>query len=167
MNDLSLHLRDFLSTDSQRLFEIESQPEMVRYQEFEPRTLESSQKYVDEAIAGSLLRPRTYFEYAVCLEPEGPMIGRVGGMVDGGDVWIWYVIDSAHQGKGFANAAVRLLLPLLPSKLSVRIECDPRNIPSCKLAETLGFRLVSESTSGTLIKGEDCGSRVYMLENRE
>ena len=156
-------LREFETADATRLFEIESLPEVVRYQDFEARTPESAERYVAGAISSHADDPRTYFDFAVCDKASGQMIGRVGGSIDLRKAWIWYVIDPACQGLGFGTEAVSQFVRRLPDVDSINIECDPRNVPSWKLAETLGFELVSEKASGTMIKGEDCGSKVYTL----
>lgn len=159
-----LILREFAPGDGARLFAIESNPDMVRYQEFGPRTLENAAAYVAEAIEAAAERPRTWYELAICL--NGILVGRTGGGVDAdapGQIWIWYVVDAAQQGQGIASEAVSAFVDLLQAEgfERVLIECDPRNEPSWRLAERLGFHLVAESAEPTLIKGEPCHSRTY------
>lgn len=159
-----LHLREFAPGDGARLFAIESNPDMVRYQEFEPRSRENADTYVAEAIEAAAARPRTWYELAICI--SGDLIGRTGGGVaseDPREIWIWYVVDAALQGQGIASEAVSAFVELLQSEgfARVLIECDPRNEPSWRLAERLGFHLVAESVEPTIIKGEPCHSRTY------
>ncbi len=135
-------LRAFEPSDAVRLFEIESQPEMVRYQEFEPRTMESAQLYVHSAIRD---QGDSYVELAICDHQDAEFIGRVGAAIKGEAAWIWYVVDPEYQGRGFAKQSVSLFLRRLV-ELGIRaahIECDPRNVPSWTLAEALGFELLS------------------------
>lgn len=159
-----LHLREFALSDGARLFAIESNPDMIRYQEFGPRTRESADAYVIEALEAAAARPRTWYELAIC--QDGDLIGRTGGGVaseNPREIWIWYVVDAALQGQGIASEAVTAFVDLLESEgfARVLIECDPRNEPSWRLAERLGFQLVAESTEPTFIKGEPCQSRTY------
>ncbi len=162
-----LHMRELAPGDGARLFAIESKADMVRYQEFGPRTRENAEAYVREAIEAAHAQPRTWYELAICF--EGKLIGRTGGAVTAEDpqaIWIWYVVDTTMQGKGIARAAVSALLELLRHEGLGRalIDCDPRNEPSWRLAERLGFQLIGESAELTLIKGEPCHSRTYALD---
>jgi RimJ/RimL family protein N-acetyltransferase len=138
-----IYLRDFLPEDALPLFQIESDPDMVRYQNFPVRTEETAQAYALANVAEAAKEAPAWAEFAVCLKDSGEFIGRVGGSPDtegAGILWIWYVIAKAHQRKGFAAEACNLLIASLHGYEEVRIECNPRNTASCRLAERLGFR---------------------------
>lgn len=161
-----LYLRNFVPADAERLFEIEREPEMVRFQNFPARTLESAAAYVREDIEEASKDSPRWTEFAVCLKETHELIGRVGGSPDKEAptvIWIWYVIAGPHQGQGFAVEACRLLLSSLAGFSEVRIECDPANEASCRVAERLGFSLVSERAQSVTIEGRLCDSRVYAL----
>lgn len=131
---------------------------MVRYQDFEPRTRESSRAYVAGAIAGGQETPRNYYEMAIA-DAEDRFIGRVGAALDEGVAWLWYAVDPECQGRGIAKRALTLLIPHLKSQI-LKIECDPRNLASCRVAEGLGFEIESEGT--VEVKGQTAPSRVYV-----
>ncbi len=154
---MTVRIRPFRTADAARLYAIESQPEMVRYQDFEPRTAESARDYCERAIQSALATPRTWFDLAVTQESD-ELIGRVGAAIDGDLACLWYAVDPEYQGKGVAKAAMSLLFEQLPV-LTLRIECDPRNLASCRVAEGLGFSIESEGE--VLVKGEQAPSRVY------
>ena len=68
-----LVLREFAEDDWPALHEIESRPEVARYQTFEPRTLEESRAYVVEACEQAADDPRRH------LRPGGgPRRPRIG-----------------------------------------------------------------------------------------
>ena len=89
-------------------------------------------------------------------------IGRVGAAVERTNSNLWYAVSPEHQGNGYASEAVGALIKILGGE-TCEIECDPRNLASCRLAERLGFLVVSDIHSAAKIKGEDCGSRTYRL----
>ena len=157
-----MKLREFRPGDAERLYEIESQEEVVRYQDFGPRSHEESEDYVRQVIESSRERPRTGYEYAITLDDD-VFIGRVGALVCGGSAALWYVVDPGFQGRGYATAAIRELMDLLRKEgvREFKIECDPRNEPSWRLAERLGFELIFESDGGYVSKGVDCGTKLY------
>ena len=154
---MNVRIRPLRASDAARLYAIESQPEMVRYQDFEARTAESARDYCQRAIEAALATPRTWFEFAVTQESD-ELIARVGAGIDGDSAWLWYAVDPEYQGRGIAKAAVTLLIGQLPVT-TLRIECDPRNLASCRVAEGLDFRIESEGE--VLVNGEQAPSRVY------
>lgn len=160
-----LLLREFKPDDAESVFRIESRPEMVRYQLFAERTRERSEAYVREAIEGRRRKPRVYFELAIEIEGHG-MIGRIGCVLDDGRARMWYVVETAFQGQGIATEAATAFLDAIwqsTEAAAVMIECDPRNTPSWRLAESLGFCLLKETPNAMEVKGELCGSREYRL----
>lgn len=156
-----IRLRPFRLEDADRLFEIESQPRMVEFQDFEARTRESSLDYIQRAIAAIDEDPRSWHEYAIA-DASDLLIGRVGSWIEEGTAWLWYAVDPARQGQGIARFALTQLLPLLPTA-TLKLECDPRNVPSCRVAEGLGFEMESESE--IIVRSEPAPSRVYILRS--
>ena len=158
-----LLLREFTEEDALALFAMESRPEMVKYQDFDARTIESSVDYVSSAIKASEADPRDWVELAICQDEI--FIGRVGAAVEGSYSSLWYAVTPEHQGNGYASEAIEALIHILGVG-SYEIECDPRNIASCRLAERIGFLLVSDIQSAVTVKGEVCGSRTYRLTTK-
>jgi RimJ/RimL family protein N-acetyltransferase len=161
-----LVLREFRPSDAKALFRMESQPQMAVYQSFEPRTLVDAARYVDEAIAAQMAAPRSVLEFVICLADEEAMIGRVGCHLGENEARLWYAVAPESQGRGYASEAVTALIHKVKNDYGTnafQIECDPRNVASRRLAEKLGFQLVSEEQNQFFIKGEWCGSCVYRL----
>ncbi len=156
-----LILRDFQPQDALALHKIECQPEMVRYQDFEPRSLENATAYVEGAIKAINHPDRTYFEFAVC-DSNNALLGRVGAVISEEAATVWFAIDPAHQGRGIATEAMRVLIEQLGHRRFL-VECDPRNFASRRVAEKLGFELIHEKQNCFEIKGELVGSRLYQL----
>jgi RimJ/RimL family protein N-acetyltransferase/GrpB-like predicted nucleotidyltransferase (UPF0157 family) len=167
-----LLLREFSSEDVVCYFELESNEENAKFQDWPPRTMEQAQDLVSANIQASYTTPRTVWELVV--EREGRMIGRVGAlltqsMVDDEavkDVNLWFSFLPSVHGKGFATEAMEAFIDRLIERqsnnsLKLEIECDPRNIGSWKLAERLGFEKYSLTLNAWESKGEWVDSFVY------
>jgi GrpB-like predicted nucleotidyltransferase (UPF0157 family)/RimJ/RimL family protein N-acetyltransferase len=164
-----LVLREFVMGDVQAFYELESIPEVVRYQDWPPRSMEKAHEEVVKTIKGSFAKPRAHVELAVVHEER--FIGRVGAMISSGDdnhdegclkhADLWFSFIPESQGKGFATEAMKAFIPLLDSPLELEIECDPRNVGSVKMAERLGFRKVRFTERDYESKGEWVDSLVY------
>jgi RimJ/RimL family protein N-acetyltransferase len=158
---VTVALRPLVPGDAEALYAIESLPAMVEYQSFEARTRESATTYVTEAIAAATAVPRTWYEYAITVPGHAAIVGRVGGSVTDGEAWVWYAVAPWVQGRGIGRAALAALLALLPAGTTVRLECDPGNVGSCRVAAACGF--VVESEGEIEIGGVLLPSRVYRL----
>jgi len=175
-----LVLREFVMGDVEALYGLESRGEVVRYQNYGPKTRKEAEGDVVAIIRGSSEVPRRHFELAVT--HKGVFVGRVGAMVRGVGVGksegghgvkdadaegvvlhadLWFSFLPEAQGKGFATEAMRTFIPLLGSSKTLEIECDPRNTGSRKLAERLGFERISLTEKVAESKGEWVDSLVY------
>jgi ribosomal-protein-alanine N-acetyltransferase len=140
-----LELRWLGEEDVPALYEIFSDPEVMRYWDSPP--------LADLTAAGGLLkeihdhfRARTLFQWGIAPRAGGAVLGTC-------TLFHWetrhrraeigFALGSAHQGKGFAAEAVSTLLAFAFQTLDLhRLEADadPRNEPSLRLLERLGFR---------------------------
>ncbi|KAF2278901.1 acyl-CoA N-acyltransferase [Westerdykella ornata] len=166
-----LLLREFVYGDLDGFYELESNPEVVRYQGFPPRTREEAKELILEIIRNASVAPRSHVELAVIYNQT--FIGRVGARIshaqtEGRDTSrtanLWYSFKPEWHGQGFATEAIRKFVELLGSPLRLEIECDPRNKRSVKMAERLGFQKVREIEKAYENKGEWVGSVVFEKE---
>lgn len=153
-----LLLREFSLDDAEAYHALESLPEVVRYQAYGPRTRAEAEDYVRKTVAAQRERPRRHVEMAVF--HGGVFIGRVGAWIENGEASLWYAFLPSAQGKGFATEAMRAFVPQVSAR-GFKIECDPRNEPSWRLAERLGFVRESFVERAFENKGEWVGSVVY------
>lgn len=166
-----LVLREFVEDDWRVLHAIESRPEVVRYLPFEERTEASAREYVQGIMVHAREVPRTVFDFAVTL--DGEAIGRCGMRRKEGELrvgYLWYVIDPAHAGKGYASEAAAAVLGYAFGELKLhRVygECDPRNASSARVMEKLGMRREAAHVDDIWIKGEWCGTWVFAMLGRE
>lgn len=83
---------------------------------------------------------------------------------------IGYSLMPDFQGRGLAQEAVRLVLTFAFEQLGMeRIEADidPRNTPSCRLVERLGFQREGYLRERWRVNGEICDAAFYGLLRRE
>jgi GrpB-like predicted nucleotidyltransferase (UPF0157 family)/RimJ/RimL family protein N-acetyltransferase len=173
INTPRLLLREFVVKDKEGYFELESNEQNARYQDWPPRTKQEARQLVLENIRNHNDVPRTKYELAV--EHNGRFIGRVGAKTSQansdslpGEFMIkpvthanlWFSFLPSMQGKGFATEAMVAFIDALKDrlqnqgKLEMEIECDPRNERSVKLAERLGFERHSLTKEARECKGE-------------
>lgn len=157
-----LTLREFTTEDVDALYALESLPEVVRFQEYPPRTPEQAREVVEAILSGQTEWPRRHLELAVVR--EGEFVGRIGAWAEDGAAALWYAFMPHAQGRGLATEAMRAFLPLVAAG-RLTIECDPRNVPSWRLAERLGFVRESLTERAFEMKGEWVGSVVYALDS--
>ena len=168
-----LVLRDFGPRDWQRLYAIESDPEAVRYQSFGPRTAEECRAYIRLCAQDRAERPRRVYDLAVALRNKGTVIGRCGLKLTGeepGEATLWYMVDRARWGHGYAPEAARALLDLGFSALGVHrvwADCDPANAASIRVLEKLGMRREGHLVENAWIKGAWADSLLYAILDRE
>jgi RimJ/RimL family protein N-acetyltransferase len=154
------------------MWAIEGDAEAVRYQSFEPRTLEECQAYIEHDIA--LRSPeRRRFDLAVTLVETGRLVGRVGLDVKAPEHRIgelWFILDRAFWGRGLMPEAARRLVDFGFHELDLRrifIDCDPRNVGAIRLAEKLGMIREGHLRECVFVKGEWCDSLFFGVLARE
>lgn len=139
-NDLILEtgrliLRRYRESDLQDLFEYLSDPEVVRFEPYKPKTLEETREDLAWRISTDEMA-------AVELKSGGKLIGNVYlGWRDFNSLEIGYVFNRRYWGQGFASESCRALIGLAFGRGVHRVfaECDPQNEPSWRLLEALGF----------------------------
>lgn len=166
-----LVLREYTLADVEAIHSLESLPDVVRYQTYEPFTEKRSEDYVADRLADAQDVPRESIELVVMLDRV--FIGRVGCHIrtEDGVADMWYSFLPTSHGRGYATEAMEGLIAILRKEAgngailpvkSMEIECDPRNEPSWKMAQRLDFKKVKEVEKAMECKGEWVGSVVYM-----
>lgn len=131
-----LILRRFMESDLQDLYEYLSNPAVVKYEPYQPMSM----KEVRQTLAW---RISTDEMIAVELKDNHRLIGNVYlGKRDFESLEIGFVFNQHNWGKGYAKESCLALIEQAFSHGVHRIfaECDPENLSSWKLLESLGFR---------------------------
>lgn len=167
-----VELRWLEEEDVPALFEIFSDPEVMRYW--------SSPPLRDLGAAGGLLREihdhfraRTLFQWGIARRAGGALLGTCTLLhweADHQRAEIGFALGRTHQGKGFGTEAVGVLLGFAFQTLGLhRLEADvdPRNQPSLRLLERLGFRREGTLRERYHVNGEIQDSVILGLLRRE
>ncbi|RKT53111.1 GNAT family N-acetyltransferase [Saccharothrix australiensis] len=165
-----LALRRFRPDDAAAFAAYRSDPEVARYQSWEPPFPPAVAEEFMREMAGLDPVEPGWFQYAI--DVGGMLIGDVGVNLHENrrQAEIGYTITTAHQGKGYATEAVgRVLEHLFVDRglHKVSAECDARNERSAKLLARLGFRHEGTLVEHTWAKGEWTDDLLFGLLDRE
>lgn len=168
-----LLLRELRIEDAEAAQRYERDPDVVRYQANDVRTLEESRDYIRRSLADRSDGPRTVYDLALCELASGAYLGRVGLKVkslEHREGMLWFVIDPAHQRCGYVTEAARALLDLAFDTLAlhrVYVDSDPRNTASIRVAEKLGMKQEAHLRENFWNKGEWTDSVFLAILDRE
>jgi RimJ/RimL family protein N-acetyltransferase len=163
-----LRLRAYRPGDAEAMFRLYSDPRVMRYWSFPPWTeLEQADAYIRRAL-GEMAEGRV-LPWALASRGDDRLIGTTTLFaVDAvqGRAEIGYSLDPNLHGQGLASEALRLALGHAFDALRLRrveADVDPRNTPSCRLLDRLGFRLEGLLRARWRVAGEICDSALYGL----
>lgn len=131
-----LILRRYTQSDLQDLFEYLSDAKVVEYEPYKPMSLDETKENLEWRIG-------TEEMIAVERKDSHKMIGNVYlGKREFESLELGYVFNRNYWGNGYAAESCKIIIEQAFSKGIHRIyaECDPDNISSWRLLETLGFR---------------------------
>lgn len=140
-----LLLREFRDSDLAALREIESDPEMYRY-ESGPPDEHKLQDLLTKCQEQSQEIPRTCFRLAVVVPPADEVIGRVSLSLQFDVIREWEVgwsIRRSMWGRGFATQAAYALIDYAFRTLNahrVVAFCNAENAQSIRVMQKLGMR---------------------------
>lgn len=140
-----VRLRWLEDADVDDLFRIFGDPDVMRYW--------SSPPLADRAAAVALLAEirelfaqHTLYQWGVALPDGGPVVGTctlTSFHAESGRAEIGFALGREHWGRGYMSDAVGALLDYAFGPLGLRrleADVDPRNGPSLRLLERVGFR---------------------------
>jgi aminoglycoside 6'-N-acetyltransferase len=173
-----LVLRLMNDGDLQDVHDWMSDPDVVRYQLYEPRSLELVQEHIDKVkVATRLEKADDFVEFAIELPASETDRARVIGClyfrlesVENSTAEIGWALTAAFQGKGYAAEAARAVLDVAfgPMELHrVIANLDPRNGASIALCLRLGMRHEALHLEDLWFKGEWGDTGIYAILDRE
>ena len=151
-----LVLSPLAADDAEPLFAYRSDPEVRRYQFFEPQSLDDAQAFVAPGPA----EPSGWHQFGIRLRSSAELAGDIGYKpqapgLDQAEIGV--TLAPAFQRRGLAAEAVTGLLGHLFADLGlhrVYASIDPRNTPSASLFDRLGFRREALFRRSLWFKGE-------------
>jgi len=141
-----LVLRALRLDDVETMFGYRSDPEIMRYQGWEPESFDDVRAFIASLALDAPYARGTWRQLAITLRATGEMIGDCGVHVPEDkpeQAEFGITLAPAFQRRGYASEALRALLRLVFDTLGKHrafASIDPRNAPSIALFERAGFR---------------------------
>jgi len=132
-------------SDSDSVLKYRSDAETNCYQGWIPENLEDVHSFIKHRISPEVNLPDTWFQMVIIRKDNSNLIGDLGIHFPAGlsfIVELGITLSKHQQGQGFANEALKEVISYLFLKLekqNIVVSIDPRNRPSIKLFERLGF----------------------------
>lgn len=168
-----LTLRSLVPDDVDAVHAYQSDPEVCRYQLFEPRSREVVARRLEEfSTQGRIAQDGDDLELAIDVDGVG-VVGHIYfKLVSVSDqcAEIGWALHRDHQGRGYATEAATAMLDYAFGELGlhrVRAELDARNEPSAALCRRLGMRHEAHMLEEMWSKGEWTDSDIYAILDRE
>lgn len=167
-----LLLSPLCAADSTALFAYRSRPEVCRYQNWEPRSLDDAVEFIAGLASAEFDTPGTWFQFGIRLRDSGQLIGDLGVHFseDGLQAEIGFTLSPASQGRGLGTEAVIGVLDYLFQRMGkhrVSASVDPRNQPSLRLVQRVGMRQEAHFRESLLFKGEWTDDLVFAVLDSE
>ncbi|MFG6463363.1 GNAT family N-acetyltransferase [Roseateles sp. DXS20W] len=162
-------LRHLRPTDLADFQAYRGDPEVGRWQGWQPQTDARALAFLEEMAAGPLFQPGTWTQLGIADDLTGQLIGDLGVHIsaDGREAEFGFSLARAAQGRGLASAAVRAAIALVFEQTAVRhihAQTDARNAACIRLLERLGATRIA--TVATEFRGEPCTELRYLLASR-
>jgi RimJ/RimL family protein N-acetyltransferase len=159
-------LRRLRQDDLPRLRAYRSDPDVGRYQGWEPMTDAEARAMIAEMAAAPCPVPGGWVQIAIADAGTDALLGDIGLHVSdsGEEAELGITVAPHAQGRGLAEEAARALIAGLRLHTTVRRLVgitDARNLPSARLLERLGMTFEGEEE--TIFRGEPCRERRYAL----
>ena len=140
-----LHLCKLKLEDAQIVFDYRSDDAVSNYQSFHPKSLADVVQFINETTK-CIDTDDTWFQLGIYLH-SGELIGDFGihfVNMQNGTCEIGYTIKPEYQGKGYGKEAAIGALTFLFGELKKKeiiASIDPRNEPSRRMLEGMGFEI--------------------------
>lgn len=164
-----LILREFEEDDWRAVLGYQSDPLYLRYYEWNGRTPQEVQAFVQMFMEQQKTQPRTKFQLAVTLKSSGRLIGNCGVRITSAAARageIGYELDPHYWDQGYATEAARAMLEFGFTELGllrIRGVTIAENSGSVRVLEKLGMRLDERQSSAEYYKGRWWDRLVYVI----
>jgi len=168
-----LVLRLLRPDDAEDVFRYRSDPEISRYQSWDPERVSEVAQFIEQMVATELDTPGTWFQLAICARESDELVGDLGLHFPEGhdhEVEIGVTLASQHHGRGFATEALRAAFGFVFDSLGkhrVFGSVDPRNTASLRMMERVGMRREAHFRESLWFKGEWADDVIYAMLRRE
>ncbi len=168
-----LIMRDLRDGDAQMMFAYRSDPEIMRYQGWEPESFDDVRAFIASLALDEPYAPGSWRQLAITLRDTGQQIGDCGIHIPGDkpeQAEFGITLAPAYQRRGYAFEALTALLRLAFDTLGKHrafASIDPRNAPSIALFERAGFRNEAHHVESLWLMGEWVDDVIVAMLARE
>ena len=168
-----LILREYNQDDLPALYELDGDPETVRYVSYGPWTLEECRRDLEWHIEQQVVVPRSSYSLAVCLRAQERLIGWCALAVTSHkhhEAELGYALNRQYWGQGYIPEAARALLTFGFTTLGLHrvfATCHPENQASERVLQKLGMRKEGYLRENKWSKGAWRDSLLYALLAQE
>lgn len=147
-------------SDAPAMFEYRSDPDVCRFQGYEPASLGDTEAFLAEQIPKDFLEAGQWHSLAIRLQESTLLIGDIALRIPAQkpqQAEIGFTLAPSHQGQGYATEAVSALLTYLLVTLQkhrVFASVDPRNQACLSLLRRVGMRQEAHFRQSLWFKGE-------------
>jgi RimJ/RimL family protein N-acetyltransferase len=155
------------------MFEYRSDPQVCRFQSFEPGSLGDVENFIGDLQSNVFDTAGTWFQFAIRSRETEQLIGDFGTHFSADDprqVEIGFTVSPAYQGQGYGTEAAMGALDYLLGSLKkhrVYASVDPRNEPSVALLKRVGMRQEAHFLKSLWFKGEWADDMVFGILESE
>jgi RimJ/RimL family protein N-acetyltransferase len=164
-----LHIRKLTVDDSYPMFAYRSDPDVIRYQNWDVRRMEEITSFIEEQSIIEPNIPGTWFQLAITLKDDKKLIGDCGLHFPADlpqQTEIGISLSPLYQKMGYATEALNIVLTYLFGTLGkhrVYGSADGRNQASMALMERIGMRREAFFRQSYWSKGEWTDDAVYAI----
>ncbi len=168
-----LLLRRLRPDDAETMFAYRSDPEIMRYQGWDPESLAGVREFIADNAREEPFAPGSWRQFAIAVRSTGELAGDCGVHVPYDkpeQAEFGITVAPAFQRQGYAAEALRALLRLTFDTLGkhrVFASVDPRNAPSIALFERAGFRKEAHHVESLWLMGEWVDDVIVAMLARE
>lgn len=168
-----LILRALRPADGAALFRYRSDPEVCRYQAWEPSSAAEVDDFIARMTALEPDTPGTWYQLAICRRDTGELVGDCGlhfPLARDHEAEFGVSLAPEFQGRGYASEALEAVLGYLFETLGkhrVIGSVDPRNHASLRLMERVGLRREAHFRESLWFKGRWADDVICAILRRE
>jgi ribosomal-protein-alanine N-acetyltransferase len=168
-----LIIRNLKASDVDDFHLYRSNPEITKYQSFEPMTRERTVDFIDSQKEKLFGNPGEWVQYGLENKQTGKIVGDCAVKLDADDpriAEIGITISHLEQQKGYAKETMLGLLKFLFEEKQIHrvVETvDAENTGSINLLKSVGFRFEAHFVENIFFKGKWGSEFVYAMLKRE
>ncbi|MFS8083343.1 MAG: GNAT family N-acetyltransferase [Ginsengibacter sp.] len=168
----NLMLRKLTPTDVNDFLEYRGDPEVARYQGFNPMTLTEAKNFIEQQIPVEFKTPGEWYQYGIEDKSTKQIIGDGAIKFFGEDnlmAELGISLSRSRQNKGFAKETISYILSFLFQDIDfhrVMAIVDAENLNAIKLLTSLNFRQEGYFKENIFFKGR-WGSEIQFAMLRE